>query len=66
MYYVDFICLFSSHQQDPIGVETLRAVLVRKGASVLADYEASGTLSESSRKLLVKIAVSELIERKGL
>ncbi|XP_056441039.1 uncharacterized protein LOC130378170 [Gadus chalcogrammus] len=51
--------------RDPIGVETLRAVLVRKGASVLADYEASGTLSESSRKLLVKIAVSELIERKG-
>ncbi|XP_056449876.1 uncharacterized protein LOC130385402 isoform X2 [Gadus chalcogrammus] len=51
--------------RDPIGVETLRAVLVRKGASVLADYEASGTLSESSRKLIVKIAVSELIERKG-
>ncbi|KAK5864545.1 hypothetical protein PBY51_015781 [Eleginops maclovinus] len=53
-------------RQDPIDVETLRAVCERKGASVLADYEASGTLSEASRKLFVKIAVSELIEKKGL
>lgn len=53
-------------QQDPIDVEKLRALLERKGARVLADYEASGMLSETSRKLLVKIGVSDLIERKGL
>ncbi|CAL8372932.1 unnamed protein product [Arctogadus glacialis] len=50
---------------DPIDVEKLKSILERKGASVLADYEASGMLSETSRKLLVKICVSDLIERKG-
>ncbi|XP_062374219.1 uncharacterized protein LOC134062272 isoform X2 [Sardina pilchardus] len=49
----------------PIDVEKLKALLERKGARVLADYEASGMLSETSRKLLVKIGVSDLIERNG-
>ena len=66
MFFVWFACLFSLHQQDPIDVEKLKSILERKGASVLADYEASGMLSETSRKLLVKMCVSDLIERKGL
>ncbi|XP_062375758.1 uncharacterized protein LOC134064002 isoform X1 [Sardina pilchardus] len=51
--------------QGPIDIEKLKALLERKGARVLADYEASGMLSETSRKLLVKIGVSDLIERNG-
>ncbi|XP_063049898.1 uncharacterized protein LOC134444550 [Engraulis encrasicolus] len=63
-----FVCLLACllvYLQGPSDIEYLRALLQRKGRSVLADYEATGMLSLTSRKLLVKIGVSDLIERKG-
>ncbi|XP_065099519.1 uncharacterized protein [Paramisgurnus dabryanus] len=53
------------HQRNRIDVDTLRALIESKGPSILTDYEASGMLSETSRKLLVKIGVSALVERSG-
>jgi len=44
----------------------MRALLESKGLSIFKDYEASGMLSETSRKLLVKIGVSGLVEQSGL
>lgn len=54
------------HQCDPIDGDTLRALIEKKGPSILSDYKASGMLSEISRKRLVKIAVGGLVERSGL
>ncbi|XP_072533889.1 leucine-rich repeat and immunoglobulin-like domain-containing nogo receptor-interacting protein 2b isoform X3 [Salminus brasiliensis] len=51
--------------QGPANADRLRALIQIKGPSILADYEASGTLSETSRKLLVKIGVSDLVEQRG-
>lgn len=45
---------------------SLTALLESKARSVLAEYEKSGTLSVTSRKLIVKIGVSDLVERRGL
>ncbi|XP_055059369.2 uncharacterized protein [Misgurnus anguillicaudatus] len=53
------------HQYDPMDVDALRALIERKGPSILADYETSGMLSEVSRKLLVKIGVGVLVEHRG-
>lgn len=44
----------------------MRALIESKGPSIYKDYEASGMLSETSRKLLVKIGVSALVEQSGL
>nr|XP_040035180.1 uncharacterized protein LOC120820964 isoform X2 [Gasterosteus aculeatus aculeatus]XP_040045388.1 uncharacterized protein LOC120826870 isoform X2 [Gasterosteus aculeatus aculeatus] len=44
---------------------SLTALLESKARSVLAEYEKSGTLSVTSRKLIVKIGVSDLVERRG-
>lgn len=44
----------------------MRALIESKGQSIYKDYEASGMLSETSRKLLVKIGVSALVEQSGL
>ncbi|XP_007238050.3 leucine-rich repeat and immunoglobulin-like domain-containing nogo receptor-interacting protein 2b isoform X2 [Astyanax mexicanus] len=53
------------HGQGPVNADRLRALIQIKGPSILADYEASGTLSETSRKLLVKIGVGDLVEQRG-
>ncbi|XP_057213728.1 uncharacterized protein LOC130568741 isoform X2 [Triplophysa rosa] len=53
------------HPCEPIDVDTLKALIERKSPSILSDYEASGMLSEISRKRLVKIAVGGLVERSG-
>lgn len=45
---------------------SLRVLIESKAPSVLAEYEKSGTFSVTSRKLLVKIGVSDLVERRGL
>lgn len=59
-------CLRLQHQCEPIDVDTLKALIERKSPSIQSDYEASGMLSEISRKRLVKIAVGGLVERSGL
>ncbi|XP_016110551.1 uncharacterized protein [Sinocyclocheilus grahami] len=43
----------------------LQALIESKGPSIFKDYEASGMLSETSRKVLVKIGVSALVEQIG-
>ncbi|KAL7877606.1 hypothetical protein SRHO_G00042490 [Serrasalmus rhombeus] len=53
------------HGQGPVDADRLRMLIQIKGPSILSDYEATGTLSETSRKLLVKIGVSDLVERRG-
>lgn len=58
--------LVSQHVQGPIDADRLRELIQMKGPNILVDYETSGTLSETSRKLLVKIAVSNLVEQKEL
>ncbi|ROL54058.1 hypothetical protein DPX16_10481 [Anabarilius grahami] len=45
--------------------QEMRALIESKGPSIYKDYEASGMLSETSRKLLVKIGVSALVEQSG-
>ena len=44
---------------------SLSALIVLKAPDIHAEYKANETLSTASRKLLVKIAVSDLVERKG-
>ncbi|XP_037327567.2 uncharacterized protein LOC134127350 [Pungitius pungitius] len=44
---------------------SLTALIESKAPSVLAEYEQSGTLSVTSRKLVVRISVSDLVERRG-
>ncbi|RXN21998.1 zinc finger BED domain-containing 1-like protein [Labeo rohita] len=56
----------TEHQHNRIDVDTLRALTESKGPSILKDYEASGMLSETSRKLLIKIGVSAMVEQSGL
>ncbi|XP_063076031.1 uncharacterized protein LOC134466064 [Engraulis encrasicolus] len=43
----------------------LLALINSKAPAVLAEYEASGTLSLTSRKRLVRIGVSNLVEQRG-
>ena len=53
----------SVHSFDAAG---LVALIKNKAPIVLAEYEKSGTLSLTSRKLLVRTGVSNLVERRGL
>lgn len=46
--------------------DSLRALIESKAPSILNEYDKLGTLSVTSRRLLVKIGVSNLVERKGL
>ncbi|KAM4527227.1 uncharacterized protein PAE49_024153 [Odontesthes bonariensis] len=52
----------SVHSFDAAG---LMALIKNKAPTVLVEYEKSGTLSLTSRKLLVRTAVSNLVERRG-
>lgn len=53
----------SVHRYD---AASLVVLIKNKAPSVLAEYEKSGTLSLTSRKLLVRTGVSDLVERRGL
>ncbi len=47
-------------------METLKALIQRKAPEILTEYEKSGTLCTKTRKLLVRVTVSDLVERQGL
>ncbi|XP_078026554.1 uncharacterized protein LOC117258361 [Epinephelus lanceolatus] len=45
--------------------EHLKSLLEKKAADILNEYQQTGTLSTSSRKKLVKLSVSDLVEKYG-
>lgn len=48
------------------GSEALKALIQTKAPDILTEYEESGTICTKTRKLLVRVAVSDLVERRGL
>uniref|UniRef100_A0AAV2KSY4 Uncharacterized protein n=1 Tax=Knipowitschia caucasica TaxID=637954 RepID=A0AAV2KSY4_KNICA len=54
----------SENEPQP-GNDSLRKLLKEKAPNLLLEFESSGSLSITSRKLLVKVSVSHLVEQKG-
>ena len=51
---------------DVSGLEALKVLIKSKAPNIIAEYEKSGTISTKNRMLLVRFAVSNLVERRGL
>ena len=51
---------------DDSGLEALKVLIKSKAPNIIAEYEKSGTISTKNRMLLVRVAVSNLVERRGL
>ncbi len=70
MYYVLYLlsqkCQRQTDTVHRFDAAGLVALIKNKAPSVLAEYEKSGTLSLTSRKLLVRTGVSDLVEQRGL
>ncbi|CAL8253596.1 unnamed protein product [Boreogadus saida] len=50
---------------DDSGLEALKVLIKSKAPNIIAEYEKSGTISTKNRMLLVRVAVSNLVERRG-
>ncbi|XP_062313426.1 uncharacterized protein LOC134017608 isoform X2 [Osmerus eperlanus] len=50
---------------DDSGLEALKLLIQTKAPNILTEYEESGTLCTKNRMLLVRVAVSNLVERQG-
>lgn len=62
----NFLPAYDDERLGDSGLDALKALIKTKAPAILTEYGESGTLCTKTRILLVKIAVSDLVERRGL